>query len=64
LKQSVVDKYFTGTATRIEGSDMEGIAAEVIERHHDAYLGRGDNGPTLEVGGDYQWRSEGEAPTR
>ena len=61
LKQSVVDKYFTGTATRIEGADLEGIASEVLERHHHAFPDRQVNGRTLAVGGDYQWRSEGEA---
>jgi glutamate synthase (ferredoxin) len=34
LSQSVVDKYFTWTATRIEGSDIKVIAEEVIQRHH------------------------------
>ena len=61
LQQSVVDKYFTGTATRIEGADMEAIAAEVLERHHAGFPDRQVNGHALEVGGDYQWRAEGEA---
>jgi len=61
LQQTVVDKYFTGTASRIEGSDMEAIANEVLERHHAAYPDRQVNGHTLDVGGDYQWRAEGEA---
>ena len=61
LQQSVVDKYFTGTATRIEGSDITSIAAEVLERHHHAFPDRQVTSRALEVGGDYQWRSEGEA---
>ena len=61
LNQAIVDKYFTGTATRIEGADMEGIAREVLERHNHAFPDRQINGHTLEVGGDYQWRKEGEA---
>jgi glutamate synthase (ferredoxin) len=61
LNQKVVDKYFTGTATRIEGADLEGIAAEVLVRHHHAFPDRQVNGRTLEVGGDYQWRKEGES---
>ena len=60
LQQTVVDKYFTGTATRIEGADMEAVAAEVLERHHRAFPDRQVNAQTLEVGGDYQWRNEGE----
>ena len=31
LKQTVVDKYFTGTSTRIEGADIEGIAEEALD---------------------------------
>jgi glutamate synthase (ferredoxin) len=60
LKQSLVDKYFTGTATRIEGNDLEGIVAEVKERHNRAYLNPDANSRALDVGGEYQWRSEGE----
>ncbi|MES2469650.1 MAG: glutamate synthase large subunit [Verrucomicrobiota bacterium] len=61
LTQKVVDKYFTGTATRIEGSDLEGIASDVLSRHHHAYPDRQVTSRALEVGGEYQWRSEGEA---
>lgn len=61
LNQAVVDKYFTGTATRIEGADIEGITAETLIRHHHAFPDRQVNGHTLDVGGDYQWRKEGEA---
>jgi glutamate synthase (ferredoxin) len=60
LQQTVVDKYFTGTATRIEGSDLAGIAAETISRHALAFPERVEHAQTLEVGGDYQWRNEGE----
>ncbi|MDB6139638.1 MAG: hypothetical protein JWO94_2710 [Verrucomicrobiaceae bacterium] len=61
LQHKVVEKYFTGTATRIEGADMAAIAEEVLERHHNAYPDRQVNAQTLEVGGEYQWRAEGEA---
>jgi glutamate synthase (ferredoxin) len=61
LNQAVVDKYFTGTATRIEGGDMEMITREVLMRHDHAFPDRQVNGHTLDVGGDYQWRKEGEA---
>ena len=61
LKQSVVDTYFTGTATRIEGADLEAIAAEVLERHHAAFPDRHVESEALDVGGEYQWRAEGEA---
>ena len=61
LQQKVVDKYFTGTATRIEGADLLAIAEEALERHHRAFTERVETAATLEVGGDYQWRNEGEA---
>ncbi len=61
LNQAVVDRYFTGTSTRIEGADLAVIAQEVLMRHSHAYPDRQVNGHTLEVGGDYQWRKEGEA---
>ena len=61
LNKAVVDKYFTWTATRIEGADLEVIAQECIARHAHAFPDRQVNGHTLEVGGEYQWRKEGEA---
>lgn len=61
LNQAVVDKYFTSTSTRIEGADINVIAEESIQRHSHAYPDREANSPTLEVGGEYQWRKEGEA---
>ncbi len=60
LNQVVVDQYFTGTATRIEGSGIDGIATEVLRRHSHAFPDRQVDGRSLEVGGDYQWRKEGE----
>ena len=60
LNQAVVDQYFTGTATRIEGSGIDGIATEVLRRHNHAFPDRQVDGRSLEVGGDYQWRKEGE----
>jgi glutamate synthase (ferredoxin) len=61
LNQAVVDKYFSGTASRIEGADLAAIAEETLLRHNHAYPNRETNGHTLEPGGDYQWRKEGEA---
>ena len=40
LNQAVVDKYFTWTATRIEGADIEVIAQEVLMRHSHAFPDR------------------------
>jgi glutamate synthase (ferredoxin) len=61
LNQSVVDRYFTWTASRIEGADLEVIAREAILRHSHAFPDRSVDGHTLDVGGEYQWRKEGEA---
>jgi glutamate synthase (ferredoxin) len=61
LNQAVVDKYFTTTATRIEGSDLAIIATEALARHSHAFPDRQTNGNTLDAGGEYQWRREGEA---
>ncbi|MDX2100356.1 MAG: glutamate synthase large subunit, partial [Leptolyngbyaceae cyanobacterium bins.59] len=60
LNQSVIDEYFTWTASRIEGVSLEVIAQEAILRHHHAFPDRQVNGHTLDVGGEYQWRKEGE----
>jgi glutamate synthase (ferredoxin) len=60
LNKAVVDKYFTWTASRIEGIGMDVIAKEVEMRHRHAFPDRQVNGHTLEVGGQYQWRRDGE----
>jgi glutamate synthase (ferredoxin) len=61
LNHSLVDKYFTWTASRIEGVDLEVIAKETVLRHNHAFPDREVNGSILDVGGEYQWRKEGEA---
>lgn len=61
LNHSVIDKYFTWTASRIEGADLAVIAKEAILRHEHAFPDRPANGHVLDVGGEYQWRKEGEA---
>ena len=61
LKSEFVDRYFTGTATTIEGVGLEEIAAETVMRHGDAF---GDNPVlrnALDVGGEYMYRMRGEA---
>lgn len=60
LKQELVDKYFTATATRVEGIGLEEIAAEVKARHEKAFPDRSLNGHALDAGGSYQWRRNGE----
>jgi glutamate synthase (ferredoxin) len=61
LNQSVIKRYFTWTASRIEGVNLEAIARETILRHSHAFPDREVNGHNLGVGGEYQWRKDGEA---
>ncbi|WP_130865517.1 glutamate synthase large subunit [Acidipropionibacterium timonense] len=62
LRQDFVDEYFTGTTSRIEGIGLDEIAAEIAVRHQRAYPVTGSRPPhrQLPVGGQYQWRREGE----
>jgi len=60
LHQSVIDKYFTWTPSRIGGTDLHGIAKELLDRHAKAYPKRVAAEPTLDPGGQYQWRKDGE----
>jgi glutamate synthase (ferredoxin) len=60
LNHSVIDKYFTGTASQIEGVSIDVIAEEVRSRHRHAFPVRPVNGATLDAGGQYQWRQDGE----
>ena len=61
LHHSVIDQYFTWTASRLEGADLDVIAQEATLRHHNAFSDRDLQDSTLDVGGEYQWRKEGEA---
>jgi glutamate synthase (NADPH/NADH) large chain len=62
LSGELVDRYFTGTVSRIGGIDLDALAQEVASRHHFAYLDNDAEAADrdLWVGGEYQWRREGE----
>ncbi len=60
LHSSVVDRYFTLTPSRIGGTDIDGIARELMERHARAYPERVAPEADLPTGGVYQWRKNGE----
>jgi glutamate synthase (NADPH/NADH) large chain len=60
LKSDFVAKYFTGTATRIEGVGLDEIAEECVHRHHDAFSDAPIYRTMLDVGGDYAFRVRGE----
>jgi len=60
LRSDFVERYFTGTATTIEGVGLEEIARETVARHQAAF---GDDPvlrTSLEVGGEYNYRMRGE----
>ena len=60
LKSEFVDRYFTGTATRIEGVGLAEIAEEAVHRHRDAFGDAPIYRNMLDVGGDYAFRVRGE----
>jgi glutamate synthase (NADPH) large chain len=62
LGQDLVDEYFTGTTTKLGGIGLDVIAEEVRRRHRFAYLDNPSEAAhrDLWMGGEYQWRREGE----
>jgi glutamate synthase (NADPH) large chain len=60
LNRQVVEKYFTGTASRIEGVGLEVLAEEAIARHRHAFRPMTQFEPELSIGGNYQYRERGE----
>ncbi|MEI8634344.1 glutamate synthase central domain-containing protein [Vibrio sp. PP-XX7] len=60
ISKPVVDKYFTGTVTRIQGLTLDDIAKEVLVRHRVGYPLREIPLQLLDVGGVYQWKQRGE----
>ena len=62
LDNSIIDLCFTGTSSRIKGIGFETLAKEVLNRHSHAFPTNPgfSSHRTLEAGGEYQWRREGE----
>ncbi|MEU8352597.1 glutamate synthase large subunit, partial [Streptomyces sp. NPDC048845] len=62
LDPEFVEQFFHGTATKIGGAGLDIIAQEVAARHAKAYpvSGIAPAHRALEIGGEYQWRREGE----
>jgi len=60
LNHEVIDRYFTWTASRIEGIGLDAIARECALRHHQAYEVSPALDGELDPGGQYQWRRRGE----
>jgi glutamate synthase domain-containing protein 2/glutamate synthase domain-containing protein 1/glutamate synthase domain-containing protein 3 len=60
LNKELVEKYFTGTVSRIEGVGLDVLAQEAILKHGYAYAPVTDSDTELAVGGNYQFRTRGE----
>jgi glutamate synthase (ferredoxin) len=60
LSETFINRYFTSTPSRIGGVGIDVISREVEMRHSNAFPERQVNGRTLEAGGQYQWREDGE----
>jgi glutamate synthase (ferredoxin) len=62
LGTELVEKYFCGTSSRCEGSDINRVAEEALIRHREAFPDRHIDAEerALDSGGVYQWRSDGE----
>ena len=62
LSKEVVERYFTGTTSKLGGIGLDVIAEEVAKRHATAYPrdGVANAHRALPIGGEYQWRREGE----
>ncbi len=61
LRDDVVDRYFGGTPSRIQGIGLDIIEEEALERHRSAFDDPFVPGmQELEMGGQYQWRRHGE----
>ncbi len=62
LDQGLVDRYFTGTTSKLGGVGLDVLAEEVARRHHFAFDEREGElaHREIETGGDYHWRRDGE----
>jgi glutamate synthase (NADPH) large chain len=60
INKSVVDQYFTGTVSRIEGMGLDEIAREVLAKHQFAFSKQSLPFEQLTTGGVYQWKRKGE----
>lgn len=60
INHEVVDKYFTGATSRIEGMGLDEIAKEALAKHYFAFSKKDVPVDRLAVGGVYQWKRKGE----
>jgi glutamate synthase (NADPH) large chain len=60
LNRALVERYFTGTSSRIEGVGMGVLAREALMKHEFAMNAPTESDTELRVGGEYQYRVRGE----
>ncbi|MDO5289368.1 MAG: glutamate synthase-related protein [Pseudomonadota bacterium] len=60
INSATVDKYFTGTPSRVEGIGVFEIAEEAFRRHRAAFGSSPIMADMLDAGGEYAWRTRGE----
>ncbi|MBC7903547.1 MAG: glutamate synthase large subunit [Gemmatimonadaceae bacterium] len=60
LNKEVVDKYFTGAVSRIEGVGLDELAKEALAKHWLAFSKKELPVDRLPEGGVYQWKRKGE----
>jgi glutamate synthase (NADPH/NADH) large chain len=60
LSKDVVNRYFTGAISRIEGMGLDEIARETLAKHYFAFSQKDVPSDRLTVGGIYQWKRKGE----
>ncbi|MDH3345848.1 MAG: hypothetical protein OEL75_01545, partial [Kiritimatiellaceae bacterium] len=60
INSRVIDKYFTGTVSRIEGLSLDDIAKETLLKHSKGFPTRCGAPKVLDPGGEYAWRKDGE----
>jgi glutamate synthase (NADPH) large chain len=60
LNKELIDSYFTGTASRIEGVGLGVLAREAQLKHDHAFQPPSESETALAVGGTYQFRTDGE----
>ena len=60
INTSTIEKYFTGTASRVEGIGVFEIAEESIKSHRAAFSADPVLAHMLDAGGEYAWRARGE----
>jgi len=60
LNRKIVDRYFTGTPSRIEGVGLDVLAREARLKHAHAFRPQRESETELDAGGEYQFRAAGE----